>query len=153
VEGTLNYMAGSVDETIAISGSMVAADDPSGGQRLVGNVEITLHHHATGQVPGMGKGEIFWDGSDPSGTIQIAMPASTGTPPSLFPFSAYSGGTGSISGTCKGDGYTVPAGDPSYMFKELPVAIGISMTVTSNAAFITVLSPGYSGTLTATIGG
>ena len=152
VSGTLNYMAGSIDETITIYGSMVFSGVAGDQGNLIGNVEVTMSHHATGSIPGGGQGEIFWDGSDPSGTIHVTAPASTGKAPSLQPFASVSGGSGTITSTCKGDGYTVPAGDPKYMFKEMAFTINFVLTVLPGGITITVLDPGYSGSLTATTG-
>jgi hypothetical protein len=150
VSGTLDYMAGSIDEKITIDGSMTVSQNKGDEGNLIGNVEVTMRHHARGPIPGAGEGDLYWDGSDMSGVIRVTMPASTGKAPALLPFSAWSGGAGTITCTCKGTGYTVPAGDPKYMFKEMAFTISFSLLVTSGGITITVLDPGYSGTLTAT---
>jgi hypothetical protein len=152
VEGTLTFtgkgaMGSDVDQTITISGSMVAAENKQGS--LLGNVEVTLHHHAIQHVEFNPKTiEIFWDGSGKSGTISVAQPQLTSAP-KLEPFSAWNGGVGTITCKCTGGGYTVPAG--GQMFTDMSIAINILLNVSGNVITITVMDPGYSGTLTATM--
>jgi hypothetical protein len=150
VEGTLNFagkgaMGSDVDQTITISGSMVAAENKQGS--LLGNVEVTLHHHGIQHVQFEPKTiELFWDGSGTSGTISVVQPQLT-SGPKLEPFSAWNGGVGTITCKCTGSGYTVPAG--GQMFTEVSIAINILLNVSGNVITITVMDPGYSGTLTA----
>jgi hypothetical protein len=150
VSGTLTYlgkgaMDSDVDQTITISGSMVASEKKQGS--LLGNVEVTLHHHAIQHVEFNPKTiETHWDGSGKSGTISVTQVPLPGAP-RLEPFAAWNGGVGTITCKCTGGGYTVPSG--GQMFKDITVTINILLNVSENGITITVMDPGYTGTLTA----
>jgi hypothetical protein len=159
VEGTLTFLGkkddSDVDQTITIYGSMIAAEKKGEEGNLLGNVEVTLHHHAVQHTkfnpPTI---ELTWDGSDKSGQIQVIgaskpVPAPQGTPARLVPFSSWNGCSGTITCTCKGDGYTVPAS--KKIFKEFPLTINFVINFFGGGITITVMDENYSGTLEATL--